>query len=278
MPEFNKRIISAALSRKKVAPKMKAIPFPKAIERAYMNNLKEILNDLFQQVQTQLIRILPNVAQELGQVIKKDAAIDDIPKAINTIKENMFRKYTDKELKDFAKRKGMSVADYNTLATKQEFKRVAGVDLLMNNTALAQNVELFTINNVQLIKNLMTDATTKIENSILNGFSTGTRWEEIAKDVQKIIDPEEGTVSNRARLIARDQISKLNGQVTQERQKSLGITKYIWRTSQDERVRDSHAALEGEEFSWSNPPSVGHPGEDFQCRCTAEPVLSDFLD
>ena len=47
---------------------------------------------------------------------------------------------------------------------------------------------------------------------------------------------------------------------------------YIWRTRQDNKVRSSHAANDGRVFSWDNPPSTGHPGEDYNCRCWAEAV------
>jgi len=50
-------------------------------------------------------------------------------------------------------------------------------------------------------------------------------------------------------------------------------THYIWRTRGDNKVRASHAANNGRVFSWDNPPPVGHPGEDYNCRCTAEPYL-----
>lgn len=47
---------------------------------------------------------------------------------------------------------------------------------------------------------------------------------------------------------------------------------YIWRTVKDSDVRPAHAAREGKIFSWTNPPEGGHPGEDYNCRCWAEPV------
>jgi len=50
---------------------------------------------------------------------------------------------------------------------------------------------------------------------------------------------------------------------------------YIWRTAGDEKVRPSHAANEGRIFAWGNPPSTGHPGDEVNCRCTAEPVEVD---
>ena len=30
-------------------------------------------------------------------------------------------------------------------------------------------------------------------------------------------------------------------------------------------------------MTWDNPPADGHPGDAFDCRCTAEPVLPDIL-
>ncbi len=47
---------------------------------------------------------------------------------------------------------------------------------------------------------------------------------------------------------------------------------YIWHTAKDDKVRPSHAAREGKIFCWDSPPDDGHPGEDFNCRCWAEPL------
>ncbi len=56
-----------------------------------------------------------------------------------------------------------------------------------------------------------------------------------------------------------------------------GITQYTWSTSKDERVRPSHAELEGEQFSYDDPPEVdgepANPGEPILCRCVPLPVL-----
>jgi SPP1 gp7 family putative phage head morphogenesis protein len=47
---------------------------------------------------------------------------------------------------------------------------------------------------------------------------------------------------------------------------------YIWRTVRDNHVRSQHAAREGKVFSWNKAPEGGHPGEDYNCRCWAEPA------
>lgn len=63
------------------------------------------------------------------------------------------------------------------------------------------------------------------------------------------------------------------GLVNQLRQEDLGIEQYIWRSQDDAKVRDNHAAYDDRVFRWDNPPEGGHPGESYNCRCYAEPVL-----
>jgi peptidoglycan hydrolase-like protein with peptidoglycan-binding domain len=44
---------------------------------------------------------------------------------------------------------------------------------------------------------------------------------------------------------------------------------YIWRTVEDNKVRGTHAALNRTIRNWDNAPD---PGDDFNCRCWAEPI------
>ena len=46
---------------------------------------------------------------------------------------------------------------------------------------------------------------------------------------------------------------------------------YIWRTKKDDKVRGAHAEREGKIFNKNVPPEGGNPGEDYNCRCWAEP-------
>ena len=54
---------------------------------------------------------------------------------------------------------------------------------------------------------------------------------------------------------------------------ALQLETYIWRSQDDARVRAAHAGYDDQVFAWSAPPSGGHPGQDWNCRCTAEPVI-----
>lgn len=53
----------------------------------------------------------------------------------------------------------------------------------------------------------------------------------------------------------------------------LQLESYVWRSRDDARVRSAHAQNDDRVFSWSDPPEGGHPGQGWNCRCTAEPII-----
>ena len=91
--------------------------------------------------------------------------------------------------------------------------------------------------------------------------------------LRRIVAQEGKVAGYNLRRITRDQTSKAIGQLTRARHQQLGIDEYTWRTSRDGRVRNSHSILEGTRQNYENPPAVGNPGEDIQCRCTASPFI-----
>ena len=52
---------------------------------------------------------------------------------------------------------------------------------------------------------------------------------------------------------------------------------YIWRTQDDDKVRISHAKNNGKKFSYDDPPETGNPGDEYGCRCWAEPYMQDKI-
>lgn len=114
---------------------------------------------------------------------------------------------------------------------------------------------------------------TQVRELFGSGESNGLRV-EVLRD--KLL--ERGDVSrSRAELIARDQTLKLAGSINEARQKDAGLDSYTWSTSNDERVRPEHAALNGQIFTWAIPPEPGSPGQDFQCRCIAVPYVPELV-
>ena len=108
--------------------------------------------------------------------------------------------------------------------------------------------------------------------------NAGARVETIARELQEAT----GASQARAQLIARDQVLRMNSQLTQDRHEAAGITEYTWSASRDVRVRKRHRDLDGTRQRYDDPPVVdlktgrrAHAGQDFQCRCVAVPILPD---
>lgn len=120
------------------------------------------------------------------------------------------------------------------------------------------------------LKPLLSD----VEAVVRDAYRHGMRVESLSEHLQA----RYGISKSRANLIARDQVLKLNGQINGHRQAAAGIAEYEWSTSRDERTRKSHRALQGTRHKWISPPAVGHPGQDYQCRCVAIPVPPDWLE
>lgn len=125
--------------------------------------------------------------------------------------------------------------------------------------------------NIDLIESIPEQYFDRLREDITEAWATGQPWASIVDRVQEIGDITE----NRAALIARDQTSKLNAAFNGVRQRELGIEKYEWQTAHDERVRDSHADMDGTIQRWDSPPDVDgetvNPGEAINCRCVAAP-------
>lgn len=128
---------------------------------------------------------------------------------------------------------------------------------------------------VTLIRTIPLNAKERVHNVSVEALSAGTRWEEIAKQIQ-----EQGPVSRSdANRIARTEVSRAAAEIQATRAQGVGSEGFVWRTARDRDVRPLHAALEGKFFLWSDPPILdddrpGLPGTIYNCRCWAEPVVA----
>lgn len=165
----------------------------------------------------------------------------------------------------------------NQHEVSKNLKNQTGIDLsayLGNSPRIAEKVNAMTTANIQLIKSIRSQYLDKVQNAVTQAMVNGTLNKDLVQQIKDIGK----TTEKRAIFIARDQSSKLNAALTQARHEDVGITKYTWSTSGDERVRESHAEKDGQVFEYANPPAdTGHPGHDFNCRCVQIPYLSDVL-
>ncbi len=251
---------------------IRAVAPSHAAELMYKVQLLNIVKLLTAAKNKYILPVLEATEKDYGYA--KDAANtrhnDLIQQAIDTAAHQFGGiQTTARRLAELAVRKQ---AEQTDKAFKDSVKSAIGIDIspIISSGQVGAEIEVATRANVALIKSIPQQYFDKIEQSIWTNTGQGMNYKAIAADLRRI----DGVTESRAKFIARDQVGKINGAINQARQESAGINKYTWRTSQDERVRESHAEKEGEVFDWDNPPEdTGHPGEDYQCRCTAEPYF-----
>jgi SPP1 gp7 family putative phage head morphogenesis protein len=191
---------------------------------------------------------------------------------------NDMQRPTNQAIREMA-RIGPQTNQYNKAEWQRLVRSQYGVDPTKENpekyNAILAN---WSRNNSLLIKDIPHKTSLQIAEQTTQALITGTNLADTQKAIFNIMSERTDVSDSRAKLIARDQVAKLNGQLTMERQIDMGVDSYIWRTVGDERVRETHADNEDQTFAWDNPPvETGHPGEDYQCRCWAEPVLPEFV-
>jgi len=128
---------------------------------------------------------------------------------------------------------------------------------------------------VKLIKSLPLAAAERVHTLAMEATIASRRASEVAKDILAT----ESVSEAKARLIARTEVSRAASNLVEARATYAGSDGYIWRTSGDSDVRDSHREMEGKYVRWSSPPTLdnmkGHAGTLPNCRCFAEPVFPD---
>ena len=113
----------------------------------------------------------------------------------------------------------------------------------------------------------------RVEENVFNGM----RSDRLAK----IIESEFGISKRKAAFLADQETGLLMAKYREARYQDVGVQEYIWQTAHDVRVRPDHAALNGQRFSFKNPPITNratgdrnNPGTDWRCRCVPRPIVS----
>lgn len=263
--------------------------YPMAIEikfRAYLLSIVRM-------VQAETNRIFPDLSalvNEASAQQKTDAWSDDINTGFGALQVSVDKHIGADAPAKVAGEVAANISDWNDTQWRKTMKSVMGVEPFQSEPYLRDMQANFISQNVGLIKSMASDAVKRAETSIRNGITAGNRVESIKKDLKK----QFGISENKARLIARDQVGKLNGDLQRARQTGVGVSRYIWRTSEDERVRANHKAMAGRlcrwddasaywselSKSWIDRSGIGgvllHPGADYQCRCYGEPYFDEI--
>lgn len=245
--------------------------YPAGVERDYTRRLVAIADEAVQAIEPAVLRALgyradiadPSIDtgwyQGLIQALQAGTSLSPLQDQV-----------LGPLISEFARR--------TTSFNKQQFHGVLrsayGVNVLTADPQLRDMLSVWEAENLELIKSLPTKYIDQLRGQVTAAVQSGKGLRDVVALVKKTGKVTKG----RAELIARDQIGKLNGDITQARQQGIGVEEYRWRGVLDGRERSEHVAREGKTYRWDKPPEDGHPGQPIRCRCSAEAVLPDLDD
>lgn len=246
---------------------------PSALVLEYEQALTEILGDVDKAIAQALTE---------GQILPRQDALDEpaflagqVAAAVTKMHQKSSVVLNVRNLGARLLQIGQRTANWSDAEFKRQLRAAFGVDLL-STADVGPIVRKFRDENVKLIREVSAEKIRRVQ-AVIRAAPLEARHESLVSKIQQAT----GYGNARCRLIARDQVLRLYGTVNEARHTAAGITHYRWITSRDERVRPDHAALEGKVFAYENPPIVDvatgrrhHPGQDFQCRCTANPFIA----
>lgn len=262
---------------------------PDAIRRDYQRALMALAARLrvpFEAALEKLRPIVERAAAEHRADADEGAAVRAL---IARLKQQFADAIPAQEVQDLAKRFAAHTSTYQRKQFAAQTKAALGVDVVTSDAKLARLVDNFVHANVALVTGIGPRLASDIESAALNAVQRGRLWPDLADDLRDKL----GIAEDRARLIARDQIGKAYADIDQARQRDLGVTRFRWTSVHDDRVRGdpdgkypkaetSHYALDGKVYAYTDPPLNADgepilPGDEINCRCTAEPIWDDVL-
>jgi len=256
------------------------------IARAYMRMLGRVLRAYLPAIRRAITA--EREAERFDGAMRRDASV---MRMIRQALENALMAFEKMATSFGLERRIERIAAMARRHSVREWKRIVrktlGINILEDHYSgefYGHEIKRWVAKNVGLIKSLPGQSLTRMQNIIEAGYLEGKSHTEIGRLIQEAY----GIDRRRADFIARDQLGKLDGDLTEAQQRAAGVEEYEWSSSGDARVRECHAYLDGKTFRWDSPPEMWymtksrgrvytgrkcHPKQDFQCRCVALTVF-----
>lgn len=256
--------------------------------RALARWLDPIVRAAFAEALPDLRALVEAAGADRAAMLRGDADFNAAARAraiLERVRQGLADAMQQRDVEALARRSAAQVAAMNRVQLAKQARSALGIDVFASDRRLPSLIDAFAEANVGLIKGLTDKVAADVEAAVVSAVQSGEQWGTLATDLEHKI----GLPAERARLIARDQVGSLYGQVNAARQREIGVRRFTWRSVDDERVRGkpggkypkavpSHWDRHDKVYSYDAPPLGELPGEPILCRCTAEPVFDDLLD
>lgn len=251
------------------------IDYPDSLPAQYNRQLQALISAINEDIKREIIPALHRLKPEYTQ--------DAWPSMMNALLTALVERWTGPIFKAQAARIAAGTVRRaeaeNGKAFLKSVNKAVGIEVFgAQSEALTTELEAAAVENAHLITTIPEQYLNKVSTTIMERMRGGYAPSVIARDLRE----QSGITRRRAKIIARDQTAKLNGELTKLRNKAAGIAYFRWVTSKDGRVGDDHRKAAERDvgfgkgiYRWDNPPKEGIPGRATRpnCRCTASPVF-----
>lgn len=159
-------------------------------------------------------------------------------------------------------------------------RRSVGIDVFSNSQQMRNYLDAATYQNATLITSIPSQYLEQVSNIVMANMRAGMR----PSFIEAALSEQFGVTARRAKLIARDQTAKVQGELNKRKQTAAGFSYFKWVDSHDQRVRHRHREIADKVtdygkgvYRWDDLPLSDkgepiQPGSDYQCRCVAVAV------
>jgi hypothetical protein len=280
--------------------------YPVAIERAYAGaislHMKQVVNRALSALETKL----PVWIKKSDNVFKVDATDDELEALLKELEQGIESIFLAgggfAAAFSYVEATAQKLLMFEKNMFQQQVNVVLGMPMNLSYDWWPEARRLWANENHRLIKSLSQEYIAKLNTTLTTAFQSGWSYEETVDQIMKLSDKMTGY---RARVIALDQVGKLQYAITRQQFESIGMDGYIWTSARDEKVRGnpfgiypkavpSHWEIDGKICKYSDPtvfsedgrkwekrtslmPLV-HPGQAILCRCTASPYWLPLIE
>lgn len=243
----------------------------------YNAKLQRLVKQVKESISKEIVPLVRQLAPEYTQdaVVTTDAWSDLILNAI----ANLVSRWQSPAVQAAGARIAGEFVQSSLKKSERDLKKSAGIDVFSGSSTLQDYLKASAQQNAQLIKSIPAKYLEEVQTLVMANMRSGMRPSFIEKALQE----QFGVTQRRAKMIARDQTSKIQGEINRKQQQGAGFTHFRWLTSHDSRVRHDHDVFEHRVtkygkgvYLWSDLPLEKgvpvSPGSPINCRCTAIPV------
>lgn len=223
-------------SRKKKPSAPKPVLPSQEAERYYSGQLRGMVRlmagDLVKALEPELKRLKRDYIADAKPTM--DGWTDEVLAAIRGVSSRFSSSLFESQIQRVAASTVSRAEADNAEDFRKSVNQAVGVDfqLITRPKGMQDYLEASTAENVNLIKSIPDEYFKNVETIVLGGMKDGLAPTAIAKQIQE----QTGISARRAKLIARDQVSQLNADLTEKRQAAAGIEFYKSEDAGDQRV------------------------------------------